>query len=49
MLEAIRAMGQKQVLELLDEQQAEGKKRQLEISCRFCDASYVFDEKELTK
>ena len=47
MLEAIRSMGEKQVSKLLDEQQAEGKERELEACCQFCNSKYRFSEKEL--
>ncbi len=47
MLGAVRSLGEKDVLKLLDEQQKEGKERELEVSCRFCDRKYVFTEKDL--
>lgn len=49
MYKGIRGLGEKQVRELLDEQEAEGKPRELEAHCRFCNTGYVFDEKELLK
>lgn len=49
MLTAIRSMGEKTVRELLDEQESEGKPRELEVSCRFCGKKHVFAEAELTK
>lgn len=47
MLEAVRSMGNKQVLKMLDEQQAEGKARELEICCQFCNSRYILKEKEI--
>lgn len=44
---AIRRLGEKQVREMLDEQEREGKARELEAVCRFCNTAYVFSEKEL--
>lgn len=49
MLTAIRSMGEKTVRELLSEQEAEGKARELEVCCRFCGRKHVFLEKELLK
>jgi len=46
-LKAVQSIGEKDILKLLDEQQAEGKTRELEVCCRFCDKKYVFDEKTL--
>ena len=47
MHETLRSLGEKQLRELLDEQEAEGKPRELEICCRFCDSRYTFHEKDL--
>lgn len=47
MLHAVASLGKKDVLKLLDEQEAEGKTRELEVTCRFCNGAYVFDEKTL--
>ncbi len=47
MLRAVASLGKKDVLKLLDEQEAEGKPRELEVNCRFCNGSYVFDENTL--
>ena len=44
---AIRSLGQAEIEKMLDEQQAEGKARLLEVNCHFCNAKYRFDEKEL--
>ena len=49
MLTAIRSMGDKTVRDLLDEQESEGKPRELEVNCRFCGARHVFTETELLK
>ena len=45
--DAIRSLGEKQIREMLDEQEAEGKPRELEVTCRFCSERYVFEEGEL--
>jgi len=47
MLTAIRSMGEKTVRELLSEQEAEGKPRELEVCCRFCGRKHLFRENEL--
>ena len=47
MLHAVASLGEKDVKKLLDEQEAEGKPRELEVTCRFCNGAYVFDEAEL--
>lgn len=49
MLHAVASLGEKDVLKLLDEQEAEGKPRELEVTCRFCNGAYVFAEGELLK
>lgn len=41
------SLGEKKILDMLDEQQAEGKARELEVCCRFCNKSYVMGEKAL--
>ena len=43
------SLGKDKILEMLAEQEAEGKKRELEVLCRFCGKAYVLDEKELLK
>ena len=47
MLHAVASIGEKDVKKLLDEQEAEGKPRELEVTCRFCNGAYVFGEAEL--
>ena len=41
------SLGKKKIEEMLMEQEAEGKKRELEALCRFCGKAYVLDEKQL--
>lgn len=41
------SLGKGKIEEMLSEQEAEGKKRELEVLCRFCNKAYVMDEKEL--
>lgn len=47
MLRAVASLGERDILRLLAEQEAEGKPRELEVCCRFCDAKYTFSEKTL--
>ena len=47
MREALRKVGEKDLREMLDEEEAEGKARALTVSCQFCNKSYVFDEKDI--
>lgn len=47
MFRAVASLGERDLRKLLDEQEAEGKARELEVCCRFCDAKYIFDEKTL--
>ena len=49
MKEKIRSLGKGEILKMLDEQQAEGKARELTAVCRFCNTEYTFGEKELLK
>lgn len=41
------SLGKKDLSEMLDEQEAEGKPRELTAVCRFCNSEYTFSEKEL--
>ena len=43
----LRSLGKKELCNLLDEQTAEGKPRELEVVCHFCSKPEVFDESEL--
>lgn len=45
---ALASLGRDQLADMLNEQEAEGKPRELEVSCRFCNSAYVFTEAELT-
>ena len=47
MHKTLLSLGEQQLCTLLAEQEAEGKARELEICCRFCNSRYVFKEKEL--
>lgn len=47
MLSAVRRIGKDEIGRMLDEEVAEGHDRSLEVSCRFCNASYRFGEAEL--
>lgn len=47
MLSKIRSLRREDILTMLDEQEAEGKPRELEAVCRFCHSAYNFTEKEL--
>lgn len=49
MLSKIRSLGRKEICNMLDEQVAEGKSRELTAVCRFCNSEYTFSEKELLK
>ena len=45
----IKGLGQKEIMTMLDEQEAEGKPRELTAVCRFCSTNYTFTEEQLTK
>ena len=47
MKNALRAMGERDITKLFDEQEAEGKPRELEVCCRFCDSKFVFTPSDL--
>jgi molecular chaperone Hsp33 len=49
MLKKIKSLGKGEIVKMLDEQVAEGKERELSAVCRFCNTSYTFDEKDLTR
>ena len=49
MLAKIRSLGKKEIAAMLDEQESEGKPRELTAVCRFCNSEYTFDEKTLMK
>ena len=49
MLAKIKSLGAKEIATMLDEQESEGKPRELTAVCRFCNSEYTFDEKTLTK
>lgn len=47
MKKKIKSLGQAEIIKLLDEQQAEGKARELTAVCRFCNSEYTYSEKDL--
>ena len=47
MKKKILSLGKNEVKNLLDEQEAEGKARDLTAICRFCNSEYTFTEKDL--
>ncbi len=49
MKKKIQSLGKKEILTMLDEQEAEGKERALTAICRFCNTEYTYSEKELLK
>ncbi len=49
MKKKIQSLGKKEILTMLDEQEAEGKPRELTAICRFCNSEYTYTEKELLK
>ena len=49
MHKGILRVGKKEILQMLDEEEAEGHPRELEAFCRFCGKKYRFTEKELIK
>ena len=48
MHEKIKSLGKNEILKMLDEQEAEGKERELTAICRFCNTNYSFTENELS-
>ena len=49
MLKKIKSLGEREIVNMLEEQEAEGKPRELTAVCRFCNTNYTFSEKELLK
>ena len=49
MLKKIKSLGKKEIITMLNEQEAEGKARELSAVCRFCNTEYTYSEKELLK
>ena len=49
MFGALATLGRDQIAEMLNEQEREGKARELEVCCRFCNSAYTFSENELLK
>lgn len=49
MKKKIKSLGKGEILKMLDEQEAEGKTRELTAICRFCNTEYTYTESELTK
>ena len=47
MFEKIRSLGKEEIKKMLDEQEKEGKARELTAVCRFCNSEYTFNEGEL--
>lgn len=47
MREKIMSLGKAEISKMMDEQEAEGKARELCAVCRFCNSEYTFDEKSL--
>ncbi len=49
MKKKVLSLGKKQVAELLDEQEKEGKPRELTAICRFCNKEYTYKESDLIR
>ena len=47
MYKKMKSLGDKELLNLFNEQEAEGKARELTAVCRFCNTEYTFTEEEL--
>ncbi len=47
MLKKIKSLGKPEIEKMLDEQESEGKARELTAVCRFCNTNYTYSEKEL--
>ena len=46
---ALITLGENDLLKMLDEQEAEGKARELEVKCRFCTRKEIFNESDIDK
>ena len=46
---ALVTLGEKELRDMLDEQEAEGKARELEVKCRFCTRKEIFNESDIDK
>ena len=46
---ALITLGEKDLRGMLDEQEAEGKARELQVNCRFCGRSEIFTERDVEK
>ena len=49
MYKKIKSLGDEEIKNMLNEQEAEGKARELTAVCRFCNSEYTFTESELIK
>ena len=49
MKKKIQSLGKSEILNMLSEQEAEGKARELTAVCRFCNTEYTYSEAELLK
>ena len=49
MKKKVQSLGKKEILNMLAEQEAEGKPRELTAVCRFCNTNYTYSESELLK
>ena len=49
MLKKIKSLGDAEIANMLNEQEAEGKPRELTAVCRFCNTEYTYTEKQLLK
>ncbi len=49
MKKKIQSLGRPEIEKMLDEQESEGKARELTAICRFCNTEYTYTEKELLK
>ena len=46
---ALITLGESDLMKMLDEQEAEGKARELEVNCRFCGRSEIFTEADILR